>query len=229
MKFIIIGLGNFGIPLATQLTKMGNEVIAVDSNMEKVEAIKEKVTHSVCLDCTNQQAVSNLPLSSADAVMVCIGENEGANILATALMKQLKVKRLISRAVSPLHQTVLEAMQVDEIIHPEEETAGKWAKKLNTKGIIDYFEINDEFNIIEIKTPKSFTGKTLEELQINRKYNILVLTIINIANNKNISSINKKGIKVQEIASAKTMIKDEDILVLYGKMDNIEKLIKENH
>lgn len=100
MKYIIIGLGNFGASLAQKLTKTGNEVIGVDSQMGKVNALKEKITHTICLDATDEQAISHLPVSGTDVVMVCIGEDEGANILATALMKRSKAKRLISRAVS---------------------------------------------------------------------------------------------------------------------------------
>ena len=149
MKFIIIGLGNFGSSLAQKLTNSGHEVIGVDSKMSKVESLKEKITHAICLDSTDVNAVKHLPLEDSDIVMVCIGEDEGASILTTALMKQLNVKRLISRAVSPLHQTILEAMQVDEIVHPEEETAERWAKKLNIRGVVDSFELTGEYNIIE--------------------------------------------------------------------------------
>lgn len=153
MKYIIIGLGNFGASLAQKLTSLGHEVIGVDNQMSKVEALKEKITHTICLDTTDEQAVGHLPLKECDVVMVCIGEDEGANILTTALMKQSEVKRLISRAVSPLHQTILEAMQVDEIVHPEEETAERWAKKLNIKGVVDSFELTGEFSIIEADIP----------------------------------------------------------------------------
>src|SRR5690606_15016867 len=141
MKYIIIGLGNFDSSLAQKLTRLGHEVIGVDNKLSKVEGLKEKITHTICLDATDEQAVGHLPLKECDVVMVCIGEDEGANILATALMKQSKVKRLISRAVSPLHETILEAMQVDEIVHPEEETAERWAKKLNMKGVVDSFNL----------------------------------------------------------------------------------------
>src|SRR5690606_933068 len=118
MKYIILGLGNFGASLAEKLTEMGNEVIGVDTNMSKIEMLKDKITHVVSLDSTDLTAVSNLPLKETDVVIVAIGEDKGANILATALMKQLNVKRLISRAVSPLQKMVLEAMGIKEIIHP---------------------------------------------------------------------------------------------------------------
>ncbi|MGZ5304566.1 MAG: potassium channel family protein, partial [Bacteroidia bacterium] len=141
MKYIIIGLGSFGSSLGAKLTNMGHEVIGVDTNMSKVEAMKERLTHTICMDSTDPQAVTHLPLKETDTVIVGIGEDQGANIMVTALMKQLKVKRIISRAINPLHQTVLEAMGVDEIVHPEEETAARFAKMLNVQGIINSFEL----------------------------------------------------------------------------------------
>ncbi len=136
MKFIIIGLGSFGASIAMKLTEMGHEVIGVDKSMDKVDALKESITHTICLDSTDAQAVSHLPLKDSNVVFMCIGENEGANIMATAVIKQAGVKRLISRALSPLHETVLQAMGVEEIVHPEEVTAERWAKKLNSEGVM---------------------------------------------------------------------------------------------
>lgn len=227
MKFIIIGLGTFGSSLAQKLTSMGHEVIGVDSKLSKVESHKESITHTICLDSTDLMAVKHLPLEDSDIVVVCIGEDEGASILTTALMKQLKVKRLISRAVSPLHETILEAMEVDEIVHPEEETAERWAKKLNIKGVIDSFELSGDYNIIEARVPEHFVGKTLEELGVRRNYNVIVLTTIKPVEVKNILGLTRKVLKVQEIASAKTILDDKDIMVLYGRMKDIKNFLNE--
>lgn len=227
MKYIIIGLGNFGASLAEKLTKMGNEVIGVDVNMSKVEAIKDKITHAVNLDSTDITAVSSLPLKDTDIVIVGIGEDKGANIMATALMKQLHVKRLISRAVSPLQEMVLEAMGVDEIIHPEEETAERWSKKLNLQGVVDSFEVNRDYSIIETEVPKEFDGKTLEEIGLKRKYDIIVLTTIKITREKNELGTNRDVSNVQGVASAKTIMYKDDIMVLYGHNKNLKKLLKD--
>lgn len=228
MKYIIIGLGNFGSSLAQKLTRLGHEVIGVDNKMSKVEALKEKITHTICLDTTDEQAVSHLPLRECDVVMVCIGEDEGANIMTTALMKQSKVKRLISRAVSPLHETVLEAMQVDEIVHPEEETAERWAKKLNLRGVIDSFELTGEFSIVEAKVPDQFAGLTLEEAELNKKFNLVVLTIIGIEEETNDIGVSKKVHRVQGVATSQTLLKKGEIMVVFGKTTDIQQLLK-NH
>ncbi|MBN2175239.1 MAG: TrkA family potassium uptake protein [Bacteroidales bacterium] len=228
MKFIIIGLGNFGSSLAQKLTQMGHEVIGVDSKMSKVESFKETITHTICLDSTDPQAVKHLPTEDADIVMVSIGEDEGASILTSALMKQLKVKRLISRAVSPIHEMILDAMQIDEIVHPEEETAERWAKKLNISGVVDSFELTGEYNIIEAKVPKHLAGKTLGEIGVRKNYNVIVLTTIKIGTEKNLLGISRKVNKVQEVGNSKTMLEEGNILVLYGRMTDIKEFLKED-
>ncbi len=228
MKYIIVGLGNFGSSLAERLTKKGHEVIGVDSKMDKVEALKEKITHTICLDCTDPQAVTHLPFGDTDIVFVAIGENEGANIMATALMKQLKIKRLISRAISPLHQTVLEAMGVDEIVHPEEETAERWAKKLHMRGVVDSFELTTNYNIIEATTPSAFVGKTIQEIAFRKNYNIVLLTIIKMVDQKNIFGTMRKEQEVQGVVSTRTVVEAGDILVMYGNIKDIQAVLKDN-
>lgn len=227
MKYIIIGLGNFGASLAEKLTGMGNEVIGVDINMNKVEAMKEKITHAIRLDSTDVSAVSKLPLTDTDVIIVAIGEDMGANIMATALMKQMHVKRLISRAISPLQQMVLEAMGVNEIIHPEEETAERWSKKLNFLGVVDSFDLNKYFSVVETEIPQEFDGKTLDELDLKKEYNVMILTTIRISNSKNELGGKKKVSDVQEIASGNTVLHQGDLMVLYGNTRDIKKMIKD--
>ncbi|HMP29825.1 MAG TPA: TrkA family potassium uptake protein, partial [Saprospiraceae bacterium] len=164
MKYIIIGLGNFGASLAQKLTEQGNEVIGIDTSMSKVEAYKEKISHTICMDATDEFTVSGLPLMETDIVLVAIGEDQGANIMTTALLKNLEVKRLISRAINPLHEKVLQAIGVDEIVHPEEETAERWAKKLCLSNVVDSFELSDEYSIIEAEVPTDYIGKAIRDV-----------------------------------------------------------------
>lgn len=228
MKFIIIGLGNFGSSLAEKLTQMGHEVIGVDKKIEKIEEIKDKITQAICLDCKYQDAVKSLPLNNTDVFVVSIGEDEGANILTTALLKKMNVARLISRSVSPIHETVLEAMEVNEIVRPEAETAERWAKKLTNKEIVDSFTLTEDFSIIEARVPKQFTGKTIGEIGFNKNFKVIVLTIIKNVQEKNLIGFFKKTSKrkIQGIATASTILEEGDIMVLYGHNNDIRNLLK---
>lgn len=227
MKYIIFGLGNFGSSLGQKLTEQGNEVIGVDLSMDKVDDLKEKMSHTVCLDSTDQFTVSGLPLKETDVVIVAIGEDQGANIMTTAVLKNLKVKRLISRAITPLHETVLEAIGVDEIVHPEEETAERWAKKLTMKGVVDSFELSGQFSIVEVSVPKKYVGQTLQEVGFRRRHNLVVLTTIKKAQTKNLLGLNKEEIQVQGVASPKTVLEENDIMVIFGDNKDIRNLLKE--
>jgi trk system potassium uptake protein TrkA len=227
MKYIIFGLGNFGSALGQKLTEQGNEVIGVDNDMSKVDALKEKISHTVCLDSTDQFTVSGLPLKDTDVVIVAIGEDQGANIMTTAVLKNLDVKRLISRAITPLHETVLEAMGIEEIVHPEEETAERWAKKLCLKGVVDSFELSGQYSIVEVSVPSKYVGKTLQEAGIRRAHNLVVLTTIKRKEEKNIIGINRDVNQVQGVASPKTILEADDLMVIYGDNKDIKRLLNE--
>lgn len=227
MKYIIIGLGNFGASLAQKLTEQGNEVIGIDTSMSKVDAYKEKISHTICMDATDEFTVSGLPLKETDIVLVAIGEDQGANIMTTALLKNFEVKRLISRAINPLHEKVLQAIGVDEIVHPEEETAERWAKKLCLSNVVDSFELNDDYSIIQAKVPDDYIGKTVREVGFRRGFNLLVLTIIKKVEVKSILGKSKTEIQIQGVASADSILEPNDILVLYGSNKDLQIFLKQ--
>ncbi|GAA4318645.1 TrkA family potassium uptake protein [Pontixanthobacter gangjinensis] len=228
MKYIVIGLGTFGSSISVKLAEMGNEVIGVDISMSKVDAIKEKITHAISLDATDPEAVKNLPLKDCDVVIVGIGEDKGANIMVAALMKQMKVKRLISRAVDPLQRTVLETMGIEEVIHPEKETADRWAQRLNMEGVVDSFELDSDYSIVETKVPEEYHEKTIKELNIKDNFDILILTTMNVSNFKNELGANKSETSVKGIARADTVLYKDEIMVLYGHNRDIRNLLEEH-
>lgn len=228
MKYIVIGLGIFGASIAEKLSGMGNEVIGVDISMSKVEGIKEKITHAISLDATDMEAVKNLPLSDTDTVIVGIGEDKGANIMAAALMKQMHVKRLIARAVDPLQRMVLEAMGIKELIHPEKETADRWAQKLNMEGVVDSFELDQDFSIVETRIPAEYDGKAIKDLQIKKEFNLIILTTMKMSQTTNELGAECDRPSVQGIARADTLLHKGEIMVLYGHNKDIKKLLDEH-
>lgn len=227
MKYIIIGLGNFGSSLGAHLTAMGHEVIGVDNNIHKVDSVKDRMTHAIALDSTDSHAVTTLPLKDTDVVIVAIGEDFGASVMATALFKQLRVKRLISRAMSPLHQTVLEAIGVDEIANPEQDSAERWAKKLEMTGVVNSFGLSEDYNIVEAKMPGKFIGKSLEEANLRGNYDLNVLTIKRMKESKNIFGITQRKPAILGVVSPQTVFEPGDIVVIYGKIADIQRMLQE--
>jgi len=225
MKFIVFGLGHFGKSLAIRLTELGHEVIGADNDMKKVEQFKDKITHTVCLNATDRDAVGSLPLKDANAVIMAIGEDEASSLMATAVLKQFNVKRLIARSVSVLQRTVLEAMKIEEFIMPEEESAERLAVRLVNLNIVDSFKVSDKYSIIEIKVPKRYVGKTLIEANFTNQYKVIVLTTIKIKEEEYKGT--KKIIKeASGIATSGTRLEADDLLVIFGEMENINKLIE---
>ena len=227
MKYIIVGLGNFGASLSQKLTTQGNEVIGIDTRMEKVDLFKEKISHTICMDATDEFTVSGLPLEETDVVIVAIGEDQGANIMSTALFKNMQVKRLISRAINPLHEKVLEAIGVDEIVHPEEETAERWAKKLSLNNVVDSFELSPDFSIIEANVPKECIGKTIVEVGFRKQFNLLVLTIMKKAQVKSLLGKSRTEVIIHGIATPEQQLEETDLLVLYGSNKDLQKFLKQ--
>jgi trk system potassium uptake protein TrkA len=223
MKIIVFGLGNFGMALALSLTETGNEVIAIDKQMDKINLVKDKISHAICMDSTNELAYEAVPLKDADKVVVAIGENEGAAIITTAIIKKLCDAKIISRALSPIHDTVLEAMGIHSIIHPEQDSADRLTKQINFKSTLENYQLDHNFTISEVKAKKEFFGKTLQELDTIDTYRLTLITIIRNIEKKNL--MGKKTIVKETLGrtSPETVVLDDDILVVFGNNKDIEK------
>tara|TARA_R110000744_G_scaffold30327_5_gene71796 strand:+ start:433 stop:1119 length:687 start_codon:yes stop_codon:yes gene_type:complete len=228
MKYIVVGLGSFGASLSEKLTEQGNEVIGIDTNMNRVDNYKERISHTICMDATDEFTVSGLPLEDTDMVIVAIGEDKGASVMATALFKNFQVKRLISRSIDELHEKVLHAIGVDEIVHPEEESAERWAKKLCLKGVVDSFELNDDYSIVEVGVPIKLHGKTIKESNIREEYNLLVLTTIANTEERTVVGKTRNVTKVKGVANPDSMLNKDDIIVVYGSNKDIKKFLKDD-
>lgn len=228
MKYIVIGLGNFGLSLAEKLTNAGNEVIGIDNSMTKVEAIKEKISHAICMDATDEYTMSGLPWKDTDVVIIAIGEDAGANIMATAMVKRLHPNRIISRAITSIHETILEAMDIQTIIRPEEEAAERWARKLSLKGMVESFELSVNYSIIELAIPDKLIGKTIDAVGFRNNYNLVCISIIKKVQDKNFFGKAKRINQIQGVVTTDTVLQSADILVIYGENQDIKKFIKEN-
>ncbi|MBL0128053.1 MAG: TrkA family potassium uptake protein [Flavobacteriales bacterium] len=221
MKIAVFGLGNFGKHLAIKLTGMGHEVIAIDHNMATVEGIKSEVSYAVCLESHDPQAMSTLPLSELDAAVVAIGEDQGANIMTTALLVNLKVKRVISRAINPLHEMVLNSMGVTDIVHPEEKAAEGLARKLNLRRLVDQFELPGGFVIAEVVVPDKFVGKVLNQNPELRERQLGLVTVLRKESEK--TFLGRRSIKLGALGVLDPDFVPEkgDILVLFGTKDEV--------
>ncbi|SFS39605.1 trk system potassium uptake protein TrkA [Zhouia amylolytica] len=221
MKIIIFGLGNFGTSLALKLTETGNEVIGIDHKMEKINLVKDKIAHTICMDATNELAYDAIPLKDTNIAVVAIGENEGAAIITTAILKKITKADIISRSLSPIHDTVLKAMGINRIVHPEQEAAEKLTSKINLKNVIDSFNIDKNYSISEIKINARMAGKTLQELSFRQHYNLNVVTILRDCEKTNLLGNKMQKKEVIGIPNNETKLQENDILIVFGNNNDI--------
>lgn len=226
MRFVVFGLGHFGAALSLELVKLGHEVIGVDSNMEVVDKYKHRITHTISLNATSREALSQLPLQDIDAAVVGIGEDEGATIMTTALLRQIGVPRIICRVTSPLQKIVLEAMNIEEYVYPEASSAERLALKLDLPGVIDSFQIHPDYRMIEVATPDRYVGRTVEDLDLQNRYRLVLVTIIKRVSKKHIFGDERTEMQVVGIIPQGTVVKRGDILLLFGTPRDIEVFIE---
>lgn len=226
MKFIVFGLGNYGGALASKLISLGHEVIGVDKSMTLVEKYKHAITHTVSLDAGAPEAVRALPLKEVDVVINAIGENEGSNIMLTALLRQLSVNRIICRVITPLHQTVLEAMGIEEFVYPEADSAERLAYRLDLKGVVDSFKITDRYQLIEVKIPERYADRKLADINF-LKYPVQPVTLLRQIEERSLIGTRHKVKQVVGVLTPDTILRHDDILVLFGEVDKLEDFIED--
>jgi trk system potassium uptake protein TrkA len=228
MKIIVIGLGNFGMSLAINLSDTGNEVIAADMDMDKIELVKNKVAHAISFDARNENAYNSLPMKNTDVVIIAIGDRNGAAILSTAIVKKLTKAKIIARASSSVEDTILNAMGVDLIVHPEREYAERFTKKINLKGSIDNFELDKDYLVSEVELHPDLIGKTIMESNFRGETHLNIITIIRKQRQKNILGHSYEKDLVLGMPKPDTVLQERDILVVFGRDTDIKNYLRKN-
>ncbi|MFH1457557.1 MAG: TrkA family potassium uptake protein [Candidatus Omnitrophota bacterium] len=222
-QIAVIGLGKFGDSVARELTEKGARVIAIDKNKERVEDLKDLVAYAAALDTVDKDALKSVGIQDIDIAVVCIGDDIEANLLTTLLLKKLGVRKIWSRAISPLQQEILKALEVDEIINLEEEMGKIVARSLVSTSITKHIPLSSGHSIAEIKIPHSFIGKSIREINPREKFNINIVAI-----KKKIPQINELGERtfgelIEDVPSPNEPLEEEDILLVVGTDENIRK------
>lgn len=176
-QFAVIGMGRFGSSVAKNLTGLGFEVLALDHSEERIQEISTVVTHSVQVDCTDEEALKALGIRNFDVVVVAIGENIQASILATLLLKDIGIPTIVVKAANDLHGKVLRKIGADKIIYPERDMGQRVAHHLISPNILDYIELSSEHSILEMKANDRMIGKNLRDLDLRAKFQCNVIAV----------------------------------------------------
>lgn len=215
--FAVIGLGRFGSRLATALARTGAEVIAIDKNPELIEDIRDRVTLAIAMDATDDAALRMQGIDKVHTAIVGIGDSFEAITLATVVLKQIGVKRVIARATSTTLARILERIGADDVVNPEDESADRWAHRLVNPHFLNQIEFHEGYSIVEVAVPPTWAGQSLAELDLRAKSGVHVVAIKRRRPNDPVN------IRI-EMPTPTDPLRPDDILVLMGKDPDLSLL-----
>lgn len=211
-KFCVIGLGNFGFHVASALYEAGHEVMALDTDKDKVQDAHDHVSYAILGDAANKEFLQGQGVQEMDAVIIATGERSHLSTLITLYLKELKVKKVLVKALSEDHGRILSKVGADEIIHPEKDMAVKVARGLSQPNVLEFIPLAEEYSINEVAPPPRFIGKTLVELNLRSRFEVTVIAIKDVITDE-----------FTMLPPPTKTIKDSDLLVMIGRSKDIEK------
>jgi trk system potassium uptake protein TrkA len=209
-QYGVIGLGRFGASVARTLYEYGYDVMAIDSSEDRIQENLNYVTHAVQADSTDEEALKSLGIRNFDVVVVAIGQDIQSSILTTLIIKELGVRQIVVKAQNDLHGKVLYKIGADKVVFPERDMGLRVAHHLISPNILDFIELADDYSIVEIVVSEMMIGKNLRELDVRAKYGCNVVAI-------------KSGNKVNVAPHAEDKINRDDVLVVMGQNDDLQK------
>jgi trk system potassium uptake protein TrkA len=226
-KVAVIGLGQFGAAVAKNLAIRGAEVLAIDQDIDIVESIKDDVAYAVALDATDIKALASQNVNDMDAVLVAIGENIEGLLLTVVQLIELKVKRIIARAMNQQQKLILEKLGVKDIISPEDIIGSMIAEMLLNPSMKAYLPMPDSYEIVEIQAPRKILKKSLKELNLLGRYQLELITIKR--KYEEYADGRKKQVDHLVVRpNDDTTIEYSDVIVVLGKSDDVDKFIDAN-
>lgn len=210
-SFVVIGCGRFGGAIARTLYSLGNEVLAIDISEDIIKEISDEVTHAVQADVMDETVLRDLGLRNFDVAVVAIGSDIEASIMATLVVKELGIKKVIAKALSDIHGKVLTKIGADKVIFPERDMGVRVAHNLASTNILDFIELSPDYSILEITALKEWEDKSLAQLRLSTKYGINVMAI-------------KRGNTISVSPNGEVVIEKGDILVVIGSTNDIKRI-----
>lgn len=212
-SILLIGVGRFGTHVARELNNLGHQVMAVDREEERVNAVLPIVTNAQIGDTTNFEFLKTLGVRNFDLCIVTIGGDFQSSLETTSLLKELGAKMVVSRAEREIQEKFLLKNGADEIVNPEKQIANWTAIRYTADHILDYIELDDDHAIFEVSVPKGWVGKSVGELDIRKKFNI------------NIMAIKRNG-KLDAAVSPATVLTEEESMLVLGEFKDLQKCFR---
>ncbi len=209
---LVIGLGRFGKHMATRLVELGNEVLVIDNDEEKINQILPYVTNAQIGDSTNEMFISSLGVRNFDLCVVAIGDSFQSSLETTALLKDHGAKFIIARASRDVHAKFLTRIGADKVVYIEKDMGYRLAVKYSLDHIFDYVELNAEYSIYEIFVPPAWVGHTITQIQVRTKYRVSILAV-------------KQDGHIMPLPKTDHVFTADETLIIMGKNEDVRKLI----
>ncbi len=209
-QFVVIGLGRFGYNVALTLNQLGCEILAIDINESIVQNVSNELQFVVCANGADEKTLRSLGVANADIAIVAIGDLE-PNLMATLLLKEMGVPKVVTKAVNDLHGKMLEKIGADQIIYSEKDMGKRVAHNLVSSNIVDYIEISDLISLMSLKVPTAFLNKTIIEANIRQRYQVNIVAI-------------KRGAEPIVNPDPYMKLVEGDEIIVVGQQDNIRAL-----
>jgi trk system potassium uptake protein TrkA len=207
-EFVVIGLGRFGGGLAATLVGMGHEVLGVDADPRIVQDISGVLTHVVEADSTSEEALRQLGIADFSTAVVAIGTDLEASILTTGVLVDLGVEKIVAKAVTEPHGRILTRIGAHKVVFPERDMGIRVGHSL-AGSILDYFELDPGFALVETTAPRELVGKTLADAEVRKRYGVTVVCI-------------KPAGGSFTYATPETVVQEGDVLVVAGEKRRAE-------
>jgi len=211
--YAVIGLGRFGGSICKELSSEGMQVLAIDSDEDKINKFKNIASHAVIADSTDEATLKELGIKNIDHVIVAIGDNIQASILTTVVLTDLGIKTITVKAQNDYHEKILNRIGANQVVHPERDMGKRIARNVISNNILDYLELSDDHSIVEVKVGRKMGGKTLAELDIRAEYGCNVVAI-------------KREQDINVSPAADEILKNDDILIVIGADNDISRFEK---
>ena len=208
---LIIGAGQFGTHIAKRMEELRCEVMAVDINEDCINEIMPYVTNARIGDGTSEAFLRTLGINDYDVCFVTLGRHFQSSLEATSLLSELGAKKVISRATNDVQMQFLLRNGADEVVYPEMQTARRIATKYASDNILDFFPLEKDYYIYELKVPKAWHGRSIVQIDARKRFNINILTI------------KRRGEVL--VPTAETVIEPDDVAFVLGEFENVQRAI----
>ena len=210
---LLIGLGRFGTNLALKLNELGHEVMAVDCDEECVDNILPIVTNAQIGDSTNEDFLETLGIKNYDVCFVAIAHNFQSSLETTSLLKEMGAKLVVARAETDIQRKFLLRNGADEVVYPEGQLAAWAAIRHTSDHVLDYIDLEGEYDIYELTVPEEWDGKTVAELDIRKRYNVNLLVV------------RDAGTPFTAV-SGETLMRENQAILALGKWKDVQKCFR---